>query len=314
MASVKEEKIILVPLKNIVADIAWNSRSGDISADPEVDGSDAKAEHKTNSFKELVASIRDSGGINKDAVKVRMKGDTGKMGLVSGFRRYFAIKEIAEKDGNKEPMIRCLVEELDELQARQENVRENVARQSLKGADLAWSLYEIEKQLKLKKIEPTDLMITNSVGMNQSYGNKLLNIARKVPPAVFEDWRKSDLPLTVPEMVGVSKLGPDTALMKKAYEEAKAKKAPKSGRDKTKMYVDSMKKRAAKLGYLLGSLEREDLINTDNFTFENHITYLVKFKKDATPKQIETIAKAAEKAYNDALKAEPNADAEGDDE
>ncbi len=310
MASIKEEKIVLLPLSQVIADIAWNSRSGDIATDPEVDGADAKAEHKTNSFKELVASIRDSGGVNKDAVKVRPKGNTGKMGLVSGFRRYFAIKEIAEKDGNKEPMIRCLVEELDELQARQENVRENVARQSLKGADLAWSLHEIEKQLKAKKVEPTDLMITNSVGMNQSYGNKLLNIARKVPAAVFQDWRESPLPLTVPEMVAISKVGPDVALMKKAYDEAKAKKAPKTGRDKTKAYVDSMKKRAAKLGYLLGSLEREDLINTDNFTFENHITYLVKFKKDATPKQIETIALAAEKAYNEAMKAEPNSEAD----
>ena len=300
MAS-KEEKVIQISLKDIIADLNWNSRSGDMTGD---------TSEETNSFKELVASIKDSGGINKDAVKVRPKGNTGKFALVAGFRRYAAIKAIAEEQGNKEPVIRALIEDMDELSARQENVRENVARASLKGADLAWSLLEIHNQFLAKKVEPTDIMITNSVGMNQSYGNKLLNIAKKVKPAIFKQWRESKLPLTVPEMLAVSKV--DAARQQEEYDSLCKKKAPKSGKDKTKIYIDSMKKKAAKIGYLLGSLEREDLINTDNLEFENHITHLVSFKKDATPKQIETVALAAEKAYNEALKAEPNSEGEED--
>ncbi len=294
MAS-KEEKIVLIPLSDIAVDLNWNSRSGDITLDGTED---------TNSFKELVSSIRASGGVNKDACKVRPKGNTGKVGLVAGFRRYAAIKAIAEADGNKAPVMRCIVEEMDELTARQENTRENVARASLKGADLAWSLYEIEKQLKAKKVEPTDIMITDSVGMNQSYGNKLLRIAREVPAEVFNNWRESKLPLTIPEMIQVVKVGPDKQLMKKQYEELLAKKQPKSGRDKTKMYIEGLKNKAGKTAYLLGTLEREGLISTDNFTFEDHITHLVKFKKDSTPKQIETVALYAEKEYNKAMNEE----------
>jgi hypothetical protein len=302
MAS-KEEKVLQIPLKDIVADLNWNSRSGDYLGD---------TSEETNSFKELIASIKDSGGINKDAAKVRPKGNTGKFSLVSGFRRYAAIKAIAEEQGNKDPVMRVIVEELDELAARQENVRENVARASLKGADLAWSLLELHQQFLAKKIEPTDIMITNSVGMNQSYGNKLLNIAKKVKPAIFKAWRESKLPLTVPEMLAVSKVDP--ARQQEEYDALMKKKAPKSGKDKTKIYLDSMKKKAAKLAYLLGTMEREGLINTDNFTFENHITYLVAFKKDATPKQVEAVAVAAEKAYNEAMAAEPNSEADEDDE
>ena len=297
----KEEKVLQLSLKDVVADLNWNSRSGDMTGD---------TSEETNSFKELVASIKDSGGINRDAVKVRPKGNTGKYSLVAGFRRYAAIKAIAEEQGNKEPLIRALVEELDELGARQENVRENVARASLKGADLAWSLLEIKQQFLAKKVEPTDIMITNSVGMNQSYGNKLLNIGSKVKPAIFKQWRESKLPLTVPEMLSVSKVDP--ARQQEEYDSLMKKKGPKSGKDKTKIYIDSMKKKAAKLAYLLGSLEREGLISTDNFTFENHITHLVKFKKDATPKQVETVAIAAEKAYNEAMAAEPNSEADED--
>lgn len=300
MAS-KDEKIILIPLKDIVVDLTWNSRSGDMTLDGAED---------TNSFKELVASIRASGGINKDAVKVRPKGNTGKVGLVAGFRRVAAIKKIAEEDGNKEPVVRCLVEEMSELAARQENVRENVARASLKPADLGWSLLEIDQQFRATKVEPTDIMITDSVGMNQSYGNKLLNIVRKVKPAIVKAWRESPLPLTVPEMVQVSKV--DANRQQEQYDLLVNKKQPKSGRDKTKAYIDSMKKRAAKLGYLLGTLEREELINTDNFTFENHTSHLVKFKKDATPAQIKAISAAAEKAYNEALTAAPDSENEGE--
>lgn len=295
MAS-KEEKIVLIPVSDIAVDLNWNSRSGDITLDGTED---------TNSFKELVASIRASGGVNKDACKVRPKGNTGKVGLVAGFRRVAAIKAIAEADGNKTPMVRCIVEEMDELTARQENTRENVARASLKGADLAWSLFEIEKQLKAKKVEPTDIMITDSVGMNQSYGNKLLRIAREVPEPIFQDWRGSKLPLTIPEMISVVKVGPDKSTMKRQYDELTAKKQPKSGRDKTKMYVDGLISKAEKLATMLGNLEREELINTDNFVFDDHITHLVKFKKDSTPAQMKKVALAAEKAYNAALSAEP---------
>ena len=299
----KEEKIVLVPLKDIFADLAWNSRSGDFAGD---------TKEEENSFKELIASIKDSGGVNKDAVKLRPKGNAGKYALVAGFRRYFAIKAIAEEQGNKEPVIRALVEDLDELTARQENVRENVARASLKGADLAWSLLEIRNQYLAKKVEPTDIMITNSVGMNQSYGNKLLRIATGVKPAIFKAWRESKLPLTIPEMLAVSKVDPQR--QQEEYDSLMKKKGPKTGKDKTKAYIDSMKKKAAKLGYLLGSLEREGLINTDNLSFENHTVHLVKFKKDATPKQIEQVATAAEKAYNEAMAAEPNSEADDADD
>lgn len=304
MAS-KEQKVVEILLSDIYVDPTWNSRSGDITIDGTED---------SNSFKELVSSIRASGGVNKDACKVRPKGNAGKVGLVAGFRRVAAIKAIAEADGNKTPVVRCIIEEMDELVARQENVRENVARSDMKAADKAWSLLDIEKQLKLKKVEPTDMMITDSVGMNQSYGNKLLRIGREVPEPIFQDWRNSKLPLTVPEMVSVVKVGPDKALMKRHYEELTAKKQPRSGKDKAKLYVEGLVSKAEKIATLLGNLEREELISTDNLVFADHITHIVKFKKDSTPAQFKKVALAAEKAYNDALTATPSEEGEDDED
>lgn len=299
MAS-KEEKIVFIPLKDIVADTSWNSRTGDTSAE---------SPEETASYRELFNSIKASGGVNKDAIKVRPKG-SNKFSIVYGFSRFSVVSKLAEGyltpsetkpqgEKIKEPVIKCVIEELDELEARAENMRENVSHRSLKASDSAFGLFDLKKQYLAKGVTPTDNQLTDKIGMNQSYGNKLLNIMQKVKPVILTNWRKAALQLNVGEMLNVSKVDPDR--QQEEYDKLVGKKdKTKTPQEKGMAQHKSDCKIAAKWATFLGKLEREALISTDNLDFVTHLDFILKLKSD-TPARRAKVSQAAEEAYQKAL-------------
>lgn len=310
MASQKEEKVVFIPLKDIVAETGWNSRSGDPNAD---------SPEESTSYKELFASIKASNGMNKDAIKVRPKG-ANKFSIVYGFSRFSVVSKLAEgyldpKEAKptgekvKDPVIKCIVEELDELEARAENMRENVAHRGLKASDSAFGIMELKKQFLAKGITPTDNALTDKIGMNQSYGNKLLTIMQKVKPAILNKWRTSPLQLSVPDMIEVSRVDHDRQqeVYDKLFEKKDSK--PKTTQEKSAKAHESDKKTAAKWAAFLGKLEREDLIDTANLDWVKHLDFIVKLKSD-TPARRAKVAQAAEEAYQKAFTEQEAAEGE----
>lgn len=301
MASEKQQVVHLIPIKDIVVDQAWNARSGAYNVD---------SSEEDGAYKDLKESIK-LRGLEQPIVVRPVKG---KMHVVAGFRRLQACTEIAADAQIKDATIKCFVEELDELGARLRNISENSGRGKLRGADLSFALGDAKAKLQAANAYTTDDAMFASVGVNQSYGSKLVRIVQNTKAQVFKKWRDSvgNVQLTVPEMVEVSRAPKER--QDEAYETAVRGKQPAGTKDKKLAAVNAACKQAHKIGKLLGKLEKQDLISTDNLDFPAHIAYVVKLKSDFTAKQTEKVAKAAQDGYEQGMKDQSEEpDAEGGD-
>lgn len=221
-------------LTDVEADFRWNARSAQ-----DGDSTDEKG-NGSRGWIGTAVSIALEG--QKVPVVVRPNPSTKKnakpYALVSGFTRYRAIAAIAAGDpevvaalkspefgamGDKEvaalktknPTIRAFVREMDEFEARKENLSENVNRDSLSGPDLAvgvMRLYEANPKMSHEKLAAT-------LGKNQPYVSRVLRIAKttsmtvlpggwngKDSPAtnILEAWRIDPIKLTIDQMLRIS--------------------------------------------------------------------------------------------------------------
>lgn len=289
MAATKSnvDQIILVPLKDIIAEPTFNGRSGDFTAD--------KGGEEDNDFDALVESIKTKG--QDEAVRVVPKGK--KFFLVAGFRRFAAISKIAEEKKDPAATIKAISREMTEVEMRSMNLRENTSRDQLKGADLAWSIHDLWK--KMGGTETSDVAVAKEIGLSQPYVSRLLRIMREIQTKVTDMWRNSPVKVSTGEMESLCKV--DKAEQLDAYKKLLGKKAD-SGEKGPGAWVESAKKTAAKVAALLGKLEKNGLIDTSELKFPDHIDYLLKIKKTCTAKQRTAIIKAADTAYQEALTAE----------
>jgi ParB/RepB/Spo0J family partition protein len=307
-----EEQIVNIAAKDIIADFAWNARSGDWRADEGTPDDENKGEH---SFKGLVKSIKARG--QDTAVTVRPSKKAGKFELTAGFRRFAAILEIAKETNNPNPTIKAVVKKQNEAEARAENIRENTARDELKGPDLAWSLHELYKLQTAGGGAPSDSALADEIGKSQPYVSKLLRIMKGVTTKVTDQWRSSRVPVTVNEMaslIGKDK-GEQEAEFKRIIESKGGVAGGQGAGGGQGAWLEAAKKKAASLGMLFGRLEKNELIDTAGLSFDTHLDYLLKVNKKATARQRAAVAKAAQKAYDDALNAkdEPKGDESDDD-
>lgn len=295
-----EEAIVNIPVKDIFADFPWNARSGDWRADEGTPDDENKGEH---TFKNLVKSIKARG--QDTAVTVRPSRKAGKFDLTAGFRRYAAILEIAKETNNPNASIKAVVKKQNDAEARAENIRENTARDELKGPDLAWALHELYKLQTAGGGAPSDSALADEIGKSQPYVSKLLRIMKGVTTKVTDQWRSSRVPVTINEMASL--IGKD-----KAEQEAEFKRIIESKGDATGgqgagggqgAWLEAAKKKAGMLGALFGKLEKNELIDTAGLSFDTHLDYLMKVNVKATARQRAQVAKAAQKAYEDALNA-----------
>lgn len=300
MAATKSnvDQIILVPLKDIIAEAQFNGRSGDFTAD--------KGGEEDNDFDALVESIKTKG--QDEPVRVVPKGK--KFYLVAGFRRFAAISKIADEKKDPNATIKAIAREMSAVEMRSLNLRENTSRDQLKGADLAWSIHDLWKLMG--GTETSDVAVAKEIGLSQPYVSRLLRIMREVVTKVTDSWRNSPVKVSTGEMETLIKVPKDEQMA--AYKKLLGKKEDSASEKGPGAWVESAKKNAAKIAALLGKLEKNELIDTTNLKFGDHIDYLLKIKKTATAKQRSAIIKAADNAYQEALTAEEEVEEEEESE
>ncbi len=175
------------------------------------------------SFRELVESIETIG--LQVPIIVRFLGF--KYQIVSGWRRVAAVKLIAERAGNKTPMIQAILREMTDSEAAVSRVACN-QWSPLGPADLAFALHHIKLQAIKGGESWSNNRIAKAAGVSQSYAGRLMRIVDRAPD-VAKAWRNDpnqDLSkaVSVAQVERVSKLDP--ALQADAF--AKAKKPPKA--------------------------------------------------------------------------------------
>lgn len=305
MASKKVESAYIdIPLKDIVADFGWNARSGDFKAD--TGGKDEE-----HNFGDLVKSMKMRG--QDTPVVVRSKGK--KFSLTAGFRRYAALMQIAEETKNPNLTIKAVVKEQTDAAARAENIVENTARDDLKGPDLAWAAHQLYVLEKTNGTELTDSALAEMVGKSQPYISKLLRIMKGVTTKVTDAWRASKVAITVNEMASLVNVAKNEqeAEFRRILESKGGASGGQGAGGGQGAWLESAKKKAAAIGALLGKLEKHEKIDTAGLSFDEHLDLCLKVNAKATSRQRTQIAKAATKAYEEALAASDAPDAADDD-
>lgn len=175
-------------------------------------------------YKELKDSIESSG--QKDPITVRIKANPKKgtppYECVKGYRRGKAIAEIAEKAGNPNPTIKVIVKELTDLEAEEENVFENTARDNLSAPDVAFAAYNLLQRYKAQGVNMSVNQLATRMGKNQSYLNMLVKIVND-DATIAQKWRTAPVSVPVKTIASVAKLdvAADPEARNKAFELAK---------------------------------------------------------------------------------------------
>lgn len=291
------DRIVEIPLVLIVADDAWNSRSGrwDIN-----DGDD-----ESHQFDGLVNSIREKG--QEEPCDVRIHPiEPDHYQLLAGFRRHRALQRIAELDNNLKPVMRCIVREADDVQARVRNLSENATRQNISTPDLAWGIHQLHCAANVNGKPMTVAKIAAMIGMSDSHVSHLLSIMTKCKPAITKKWRAMPKSLSVQSMYAV-------ALLPKADQDAafaalllpqEAKKDPTTESRKQGSWVDHAKAKAFTIGTVIGQLEAHGLIDTSLLEFAKHIELIVPIRDPHTTVQKDAIIAQAEKGYKQGVRRE----------
>lgn len=283
-------KLVTIPLTDI--DTSYeNARTGNWQE------GDPNSVHEGNSFLELLESIRETG--QKDPVTVRPKGK--KYQLIKGFRRFAALKKLATDSSTmKTATIKAIVKDLNDLQAFEEHVLENTARDNLSGPDLAFAAYNLGEKYRLAGTPISGNIIAQRMGKNQSYISALLRIVGSAPK-VAKMWRDAPIQLSINEMTRIAKIK-DPAVQEQEYARLLDNSTPEDGQAGSggKDWVKSAAEKAAKVATLIGTLEREGYVGKVDITWDDPHALLalgVKVKADATGRQRQTIGKQAREAY-----------------
>jgi ParB-like chromosome segregation protein Spo0J len=327
MADQVKEVTTKVALSSVHFDHSWNGRSGGWMQQKHVEGDqeDGITPEHGMGLPGLIDSIKAVG--QDDAIDVvpaaSVKGWVGLKSkpsskhewvAVTGFRRGEAIRRIAEEGVNapgidpRNPLIKVNVKNLTEVEARARNGRENIERDNLSTADIAFIIYELGEVHKIA----SDTEIAIKLGKSQGYVSKLHRVMVKTKPSITKAWRENPIdPLTVEQRIKLADMPKDE--QDEAYKGMLAEE-PKKGAGQGG-WMKSALAQAAQIGTLLGTLEREELIDTSNLDFETNVSTCkaggilkVKGKKDesgATEKQWATLAKAMSDAHEAALNPPP---------
>lgn len=304
-----KEEYAVIPHAKVKADFAWNARQGLLDKDgkPILSSGD----ESKNNLQDLMNSIELEG--QDDPVVVRPIGRGDSYMLIAGFRRWLAIKLIAEKQGNKNATIKAFIRPMTDLEARAANIRENTARDDLRGPDLAWSVSELEKAYTAKGMKASSVVIANSIGKNQSYVAMLMRIMTNCDPKVTKLWREAPFQVSVREMEKIATYEKDRQL--EALQEILSNKSGTGGQGAgggRGAWLEAALKKAENVGALIGRLTKAELIDSDGLDFNvaDHVKVCVKLKEEATDAQIRKVGKALDKAFTEAMNAKEEEESE----
>jgi hypothetical protein len=347
---IREDEIKHIPLSDIYVDFAWNSRShANVLSDHSENDSDA--EGITGLTRGIFLDGQDEGVVVRptNTEGFYKKGVKQPYALVAGFRRFEAIRRLnspkvkTEKDPGEvsedffklieerkaakkslvpntaDGTIRAVVRSLAESEARMLNLRENTNRDSLTAPDLC-----IAVSILKKKHDLTDTQIAEHLGKSQGHISMLGRVA-KCDDEILNHWRNggefhglpSNLRATVRELDDVSKIEGKEAQIKE-YTKILQARIPAGDDKDNNAWVKSAKNKAAKIGTLLGTLEKNTVLKVNPkvaSAWHDFIDLIVKNgKKELTARQAKSVGKAAEDAYLTALNAveEEEEEEEGD--
>lgn len=293
------EKIVEIPLSKIHADFEWNCRR--IAGEEETS---TEGNEQGNEFKGLVESLKARG--QDQAVIVRPRGQG--YALVVGFRRFKAMQTIATEEGTlKTATIKAVIRELNDVEAKSLNIRENTARKDLLPTDLCRALVDLKALYEKHKGAPTVTALADEVGIGRPYASKLFAIAEKAHPKVLQQWYETPAAIGVVKMTEVIKHDKNEGNGARQAQ-ALAELLPTAGRGKgggRKAWLKGAENECKRVGTFLGTLERKGLIDTSNLDFEVSLEDCVKMGQGdakATDKQRAELVKTITTAYEAALK------------
>lgn len=181
------DRIIEVPAAEVFADWDWNSRSRMVDKDGNLQtGAELTGEGMT--FAELCTSIKTEGQRDACIVRPNKNGRKEPYVLVTGFCRREAVVANGPVDGQRHPMLRVIVKNLSDKEARIENVRENTARSSIRDQDVMFGIQDLHAMDP--DLKGTD--IAKAIGRSDEFVNRCIKVIDKVKPHILEDWRGGD--------------------------------------------------------------------------------------------------------------------------
>lgn len=287
--------LVAMPLRLIDAESFQNSRTGDFTI------GDSSEDGTNQSFSELLQSIELVG--QKDPITVRPKPegviDNGMpYEVIKGFRRFAAINLLSQRAGTEDSAtINVIVKQLDDLQALEENVFENTARDNLTGPDLAWAAFNLQERYKSAGIPVSGNIIAKKLGKNQPYIAKLLKIVTS-GPIVARAWQQSKAPLTSDAMKRITELPPEK--QEAEYERMNKTLAGNGGSGRAeKPPIETAIKSAERIATQLGNLESQGLITT-SINWEANLGHVGVKIADLTVPDIRKVAELAAIAFEKA--------------
>lgn len=309
-----------IPVHLIHVDYSWNSRSrSDVMSESDgatsvVDGVTVSAGVDMDGF---ARAIHSQGLDNPIAVREVVNGvslagaaTACPYELVAGFRRFTAVMKLG-----KPAVLTRIYYDLDPIEARLLNLRENTNRSSLKGPDLAVAVGELHDQ------GIDNERIATCLGLHRGYTTRLIQIC-SLPKPVLRHWQLgnqsplAELPATqvwpqlnIVDMANIAQqamLKRETnAAATKRYVDAvkvaaggrvKGKKpGPKTSRDRARIEVEQLARWAShlcQLGVLQsGSLDWSKVIGSK-------VQGAVIDARSSDPDDIDSLVKLAQKVYS----------------
>ncbi len=186
-------------------------------------------------------------------------------------------------------------------------MRENVVREEIPTADLAWGIHQMVEEALGEGRKLTQQEVADELSLSAGYVNRLMKIMSDTDPKITARWRTAILPLSVNEMheVSLKPLHDQEAEYKRIL---KAKLIPPKSLGKG--WTVHARKTAIRMGDLFGTLEAQGYLRMmikggEPVLFTEHtIRAIVKIKSGknpVSPRQLKGIAETANLAYQAAL-------------
>jgi hypothetical protein len=292
--SALNEQVFEAPLSEVYIDYSWNVRSGNWQDD----------------LDELETSMMPDGPdgrvVQDQPVVVRPhpcpEPGSPPYALVSGFSRCTCIRRIADRQGVKDPKVWLIIRMLDEGEALAMNLRENLARNQVKQADIAvqlWKLYrwtEIERGVYLQPEELAPLVGSNPIAVA-----RMLEVMRKGSNDLIQLWQNSRTSVNLLDLVEIvrnyNKLQQKQAFHALLLHQHRIKPTQRA----------SIRSRAGQQAYEVGTmlavLENEGYITINNSKFEQYMHLLVRVPSRGQHLRKFQLCRVLKDAYNEARSA-----------
>jgi ParB-like chromosome segregation protein Spo0J len=315
-------QVQIIPLDQIDVDWDWNARSlanvlsESSEEDPESAGLSGLISGLVHDGQDTPVDVRPTNtpGFYKRCARP--------YSLVAGFRRFAAVTRInadrpfvKQRESEKRTVIpgipngtiRANVRHLGELEARRLNLAENTNRDAFSTPDLLHGVGLLHKQHKMSANQ-----IAASLGKSPVWITKLLAIAVKVDPKVLDHYRQGGelkvdgkkvtvtVRATVDDLSDIAKMPLEAQLPE--YVRILTGRTRVRAAPHYKMWAEALKRKADRLGYQLGTLQRNGVLTMMSLPWDEWIHLVVKAgDREARRRDVQKLGRIAQRAYERAM-------------